>query len=166
MRKGSGTGNDAPAAQAKEESHEPAEDAGSSERPVLDKARFTILVFKPEGRQTSGVPVRELRDYLGMYGGVSVYDAGFRLPYYGSQKFGGHDWLNVAADQGKRLIASQLLPDRLRIPGRYLLDLPNPGRLLGAVEVDTNYEHRVCRPQSEPRRLAAHPAGARPSCAQ
>lgn len=139
-RKGDGAGN---GADAEGESHELGEHADPSERPALDKARFTVLVFKPEGRQTSGLPVGDLRKYLSTYGGVSVYDAGFRLPYYGSRDLGGHDWLNVAADQGRRLVASQLLPDRLRIPGRYLLDLPNPGRLLGAVEVDTNYENRV-----------------------
>ena len=141
--KGGGAGNDVASAEAEVESRAPAEDTGPSATPALDKARFTILVFKPEGRQTRGLPVRQLREYLWTYGGVSVYDADFRLPYYGSQNLGGHDWLNVGVDQGRRLVASELLPDRLRIPGRYLLDLPNPGRLLGAVEVDTNHEHRV-----------------------
>ena len=110
---------------------------------VLDKARFVILVFKTTGRQPSGLSVGEMREYLRKYGGVSVYDSGFRLPYYGSQEFGGHDWLNVARDQGRRLMASELLPERLRIGNRYLLDLPNPGRIFGAVSVDTNFEHRV-----------------------
>lgn len=110
---------------------------------ALDQARFTILVFKPEGRQAGGVPVGEMRDYLRTYGGVSVYDAGFRLPYYGSQALGGHDWLNIGVDQGRRLIASELLPERWRVAGRYLLDLPNPGRIFGAVEVDTNHERRL-----------------------
>ena len=31
----------------------------------------------------------------------------------------------------------------MRIGSRYLLDLPNPGRIFGAVDVDTNYEYRV-----------------------
>ena len=118
-------------------------DQGSLNGALLDQARFTILVFKPEGRQPGGVPVGEMRDYLRTYGGVSVYDAGFRLPYYGSQALGGHDWLNIGVDQGRRLIASELLPERWRIPGRYLLDLPNPGRIFGAVEVDTNHERRL-----------------------
>ncbi|MCY3838052.1 MAG: ATP-binding protein [Gammaproteobacteria bacterium] len=114
----------------------------AANKAALDKARFTILVFKPEGRQ-SGLSVGEMRDYLRTYGGVSVYDAGFRLPYYGSQDLSGHDWLNVGVDQGRRLNASELLPERFRIAGRYLLDLPNPGRIFGAVDVDTNHEHRV-----------------------
>ena len=109
---------------------------------ALDRARFTVLVFRPEGRQ-SGLPVGDMRDYLRTYGGVSVYDAGFRLPYYGSQDLSGHDWLNVGVDQGRRLIASELLPERFRIAGRYLLDLPNPGRIFGAVDVDTNHEYRT-----------------------
>ncbi len=112
-------------------------------RSALDKTRFVILVFKTEGRQPSGLSVREMREYLRKYGGVSVYDAGFRLPYYGSQDLNGHDWLNVGVDQGRRLITSELLPERLRIGSRYLLDLPNPGRIFGAVDVDTNSEYRV-----------------------
>ena len=118
-------------------------DTNAAERSALDKARYVILVFKTEGRQPSGLSVGEMRDYLRKYGDVSVYDAGFRLPYYGSQDLDGHDWLNVGVDQGRRLISSELLPKRLRIPGRYLLDLPNPGRIFGAVDVDTNYERRV-----------------------
>ena len=118
------------------------------EEPALDKARFTILVFKPEGRQ-AGLSVGDMREYLRAYGGVSVYDAGFRLPYYGSQDLSGHDWLNVGVDQGRRLNASELLPERFRIAGRYLLDLPNPGRIFGAVDVDTNHEYRVVSGRAE-----------------
>ena len=111
--------------------------------PALEKARFAILVFKTEGRQQGGLSVGEMRDYLRKYGGVSVYDAGFRLPYYGNPDLGGQDWLNVGADQGRRLISSELLPERLRTGARYLLDLPNPGRIFGAVDVDTNSEATV-----------------------
>lgn len=111
---------------------------------ALDQARFEVLIFKPKGRQPDKLPVKEMREYLRRYGNVSVYDGGFRLPYYGSSKdLGGHDWLNIGADQGRRLIASELLPERLRIPGRYLLDLPNPGRIYGAVDVDTNHERQA-----------------------
>ena len=111
--------------------------------PALDKTRFTILVFKTEGRQPGGLSVREMREYLRMHGGVLVYDAGFRLPYYGNQDLGGHDWLDLGVDQGRRLITSELLPERLRTGSRYLLDLPNPGRIFGAVDVDTNLEAKV-----------------------
>lgn len=115
--------------------------------PALDQVHFEVLIFKPQGKQPGGLAVSDMREYLRTYGNVSVYDAGFRLPYYGSSEgpegLGGHDWLNIAADQGRRLISSELLPDHLRISGRYLLDLPNPGRIFGAVEVDTNHERQV-----------------------
>ena len=113
------------------------------ESTAVDRARFEILVFKTEGRQTSGLSVGEVREYLRKFGNVSVYDAGFRLPYYGSSKdLTGQDWLNVAIDQGRRLIVSELLPEHLRM-NRYMLDLPAPGRIFGSVEVDTNHEHSI-----------------------
>ena len=135
--------------EAVDETDEAADETEGVEQSALDKARFVILVFKTEGRQASGLSVGDMREYLRKYGGVSVYDAGFRLPYYGSQDLSGHDWLDVGVDQGRRLIASELLPERLRIGGRYLLDLPNPGRIFGAVDVDTNYEYRVARRRSD-----------------
>ena len=140
---GEGEGIASELEQEGEESSEATEEAEAIEGPALDKARFMILVYKTEGRQRSGLSVGDMREYLRTYGGVSVYDAGFRLPYYGSQDLSGHDWLNVGVDQGRRLIASELLPERLRIGGRYLLDLPNPGRIFGAVDVDTNHEYQV-----------------------
>ena len=113
-------------------------EAGSS---VLDRAEFDILIFKTEGRQAGGLLVGEVRDYLREFGNVSMYDAGFRLPYYGSSADNtGQDWLGIAVDQGRRITASELLPERLGAPARYLLDLPAPGRIFGAVEIDTNHE--------------------------
>lgn len=129
---------------AKLENQSGGEESGRHKLPALDKVRFEVLIFKLKGRQTSGLAVSEVREYLRTHGSVSVYDAGFRLPYYGSfQDRGGHDWLNVGADQGRRLIASELLPDRLRTAGRYLLDLPNPGRIFGVVDVNTNHERHI-----------------------
>ena len=114
------------------------------EHPALDQARFEVLVFKPQGLQPGGLAVNDMRGYLRTHGNVSVYDAGFRLPYYGSsQDLGGQDWLDIATDQGRRVTTSELLPDRLRTSGRYLLDLPNPGRIFGAVEVNTNHERHI-----------------------
>ena len=85
-----------------------------------------------------------MRDYLAKFGNVSVYDAGFRLPYYGSGgDKTGLDWLNIALDQGRRINASDLLPEKLKTQTRYMLDLPAPGRLFGAVEIDTNHEREV-----------------------
>ena len=118
-----------------------------SDSPAVDRARFEILIFKPERRQPGGIPVAEMRRYLRNFGNVSVYDAGFRLPYYGPDQ----DWLRIAVDQGRRLDTSALLPSRLKVDAPYLLDLPAPGRIFGIVEIDTNHE-----------RAAAERAEARP----
>ncbi len=114
----------------------PPSGGGSGTRCAIDRTRFEILVFKTAGRQPGGLAVSEVREYLRRFGNVSVYDSGFRLPYYGASQ----DWLNVTRDQGRRLISSELLPARLNVEGRYLLDLPAPGRIFGSVEIDTNHE--------------------------
>jgi signal transduction histidine kinase len=114
--------------------------------PLIDRVWFEILIFKAEGRQPGGVSVSDLRSYLGRFGNVAVYDAGFRLPYYGSKRDEvGEDWLSIAADQGRRLNQSELLPERLRTRNKYMQDLPAPGRIFGAVEINTNHERRVVR---------------------
>ena len=112
---------------------------GGTDHPLLDQVQFEILVFKTEGRQPGNIPVAEMRKYLAEFGNVSVYDAGFRLPYYGSGT-AGQDWLNLAIDQGRRLNQSELLPQHLRTANRYMLDLPAPGRIFGAVDINTNHE--------------------------
>lgn len=109
---------------------------------MIDKASFEILVFKPEGRQPGGISVGDLREYLSKFGNVSVYDSGFRLPYYGSgrEDAAGQDWLLTAVDQGRRLAASELLPEHLRTVNKYMEDLPAPGRIFGAVDIETSHE--------------------------
>ena len=131
--------------------------SAGSDSPAVDRARFEILVFKPERRQPGGVPVAEMRDYLRNFGNVSVYDAGFRLPYYGPDQ----DWLRIAVDQGRRLVTSALLPSRLKVDAPYLLDLPAPGRIFGIVEIDTNHE-RAAAQQAEARRPATEKTEGRP----
>lgn len=119
--------------------------------PLVDKASFEILIFKPEGRQPGGVSVGDLRDYLAKFGNVSVYDAGFRLPYFGSGRdAAGQDWLSIAADQGRRLSVSDLLPEHLRTQNKYMEDLPAPGRIFGAVEINTNHEREVANSLGSP----------------
>ena len=114
-------------------------DPGKFGESAIDRAEFEILIFKPAGRQPGGMSVQDMRAYLHGFGNVSVYDGGFRLPYYGASQ----DWLNIAVDQGRRLVASALLPSSLHIRERYLLDLPAPGRIFGSVEIDTSHERAV-----------------------
>ena len=128
----------------------PVRKRGRAEPVAIDRVRFEILIFKPFGRQASGVSVSDVREYLRKFGSVSLYDAGFRLPYYGSSTLAGQDWLNVGEDQGRRLNTSELLPSHLKTDGRYLLDLPNPGRIFGSVEVDTNHEYRTATDTRDP----------------
>lgn len=119
---------------------------GNVGKPLLDKVSFEILIFKPEGRQPGGISVGDLRKYLADFGNVSVYDTGFRLPYYGSKKDKiGEDWLSIAADQGRRLNISELLPEHLRTQNKYMQDLPAPGRIFGAVDIATNHERDVAQ---------------------
>ena len=119
----------------------PTGNQGAAERPLVDRATFEILVFRPDGKQHGRLPVHEMREYLAKFGNVSVYDAGFRLPYYGSGRNpAGQDWLGIAGDQARRINVSELLPERLRTTNRYMQDLPAIGRIFGAVHVDTNAE--------------------------
>ena len=121
--------------------HLPIRVSDNKKKSLIDKATFEILVFKPEGKQPGGISVGDLREYLAKFGNVSVYDAGFRLPYYGSGRNAvGQDWLSIAADQGRRLNVSELLPEHLRTQNKYMQDLPAPGRIFGAVDIETNHE--------------------------
>ena len=113
--------------------------------PAIDRAEFEILIFKPAGRQPGGLSVQDMRGYLHEFGNVSIYDGGFRLPYYGASQ----DWLKIAVDQGRRLITSALLPANLQTGERYLLDLPAPGRIFGVVKVDTSHERRAADENGE-----------------
>lgn len=112
---------------------------------LIDNADFEILIFKTSGRQPEGIPVGVLRKYLAEFGNVSVYDGGFRLPYYGSGRDdpSGHDWLSIAQDQGRRLNVSELLPPRLQTQNKYMQDLPAPGRIFGEVTISTSHERKV-----------------------
>jgi signal transduction histidine kinase len=110
-------------------------------KPLLDDVRFEIRIYKLEGRQGSGAAVDNVRVYFREFGSVSIYDNGFRLPYYGAE----HDWLDLATDQQRRLSISALLPEHLKIDERYMLDLPAMSRVFGAVEVSTQHEAEVAK---------------------
>jgi signal transduction histidine kinase len=106
--------------------------------PYISDASWTIRVFKLQGRQFEGVKVGEAREYFEKFGGVQVYDAAFRLPYYGVQQ----DWLGIEYDHSHRRNKSSLLPERLHVR-RALNDLPTQGRLFGVVSIDTGREARA-----------------------
>lgn len=108
--------------------------------PLIDSAKWQIRVFRLQGRQFEGVKVGDAREYFEKFGGVQVYDAGFRLPYYGVEQ----DWLGIEFDHSHRRNKSSLLPERLHVR-RALNDLPTQGRLFGLVVIDTGKEARAAR---------------------
>ena len=106
--------------------------------PLIDAAKWQIRVFNLSGRQGGGIDVTTAREYFSRFGGVQVYDAGFRLPYYGVEQ----DWLGIEYDHSHRKNRSALLPERLQVR-RALNDLPTQGRLFGVVLIDTGKESRA-----------------------
>ncbi len=105
---------------------------------LLHEADWEIRIYNLSGRQAGGVSVVDMREYFESYGGVTVFDNGFRLPYYGAE----NDWLELEYDHSHRRNRSKLLPDRLHVP-RALNDLPTQGRIFGVVNVNTSKENRV-----------------------
>lgn len=103
--------------------------------PIIASAEWLIRIFKLSGKQAGGIDVATARAYFERFGGVTVYDGRFRLPYYGAEQ----DWLKIEFDHSHRRSRSVLLPDRLHVP-RALNDLPTQGRLFGLVAIDTGLE--------------------------
>lgn len=102
----------------------------------ISRASWQIRIYDFVGRQPGHVPVQEARDYLEKFGGVTLYDSGFKLPYYGAET----DWLGIEYDHSHRKSASSLLPARLQA-NRALNDLPTQGRILGVVGINTGAEY-------------------------
>ena len=111
-----------------------------SVEPLIETASWEVRVFNLSGRQPGGIEVKTAREYFEKFGGVQVYDAGFRLPYYGVDQ----DWLGIEFDHSHRRNKSNLLPERLQVR-RALNDLPTQGRLFGVVSIDTGREARRAR---------------------
>ena len=105
---------------------------------LIDSLEFEIRIFKLVGRQAFGIPVRVARNYMARWGGVHIYDAGFRIPYAGADS----DWLRLEFDHSHRLTTSQLLPAELNVP-LGLNHLPTNSRVLGVVSIDTAHEIRM-----------------------
>lgn len=105
---------------------------------TLGAANFEIRIYKLQGRQPLGLSVNEVRDYLNRFGGVYLYDDGFRMPYYGPDT----DWLGVEMDHAHRISRSKVLPKDLQIAGGGTF-LPTTSRVFGAVHVSTSREREL-----------------------
>ncbi len=103
----------------------------------LHDLEFEIRVFDLRHRQPHGITVGVAREYLNQFGGVHVYDTGFRVPLGGPDQ----DWLRIEFDHAHRLSASQLLPTDLQV-SEGMSNLPTNSRLWGVVNVDTGNEAR------------------------
>ena len=103
----------------------------------IDRCDFEIRIFKLYGKQPGGIRVEEARRYFKEFGGVHVYDGGFRLPYYGIDQ----DWLRIQSDHAHRRSVSSLLPSRLNVP-LAMHDLPTIERIFGVVRINTARELR------------------------
>ena len=58
---------------------------------LIDGLTFEIRVFALQHRQPYGISVKQAREYMAQWGGVHIYDAGFRIPYAGADA----DWLRL-----------------------------------------------------------------------
>lgn len=106
----------------------------------LNDGDFEIRIFKLQYRQPAGIKVEDARDYFEKFGGVHVYDGGFRLPYYGVSE---SDWLRVEIDHSHRKFLSDLLPKEFQKAYEHterLRYLPTLERVFGVVNVDTSRE--------------------------
>lgn len=109
----------------------------------LDAVEFEIRVYDLRHKQRFGIRVQDAREYFKKYGGVNVYDSGFRVPYYGAET----DWLKIEIDHSHRLSRSELLPDELQIT-EGLNNLPTNSRLFGIVRVNTSQEREAALARS------------------
>jgi len=107
----------------------------------LNSVEFEIRIFTLTGKQPSGIIVEDARQYFKDFGGIHVYDAGFRMPFYGTV---GGDWLRIQYDQASRISKSALLPEEIQVP-RGLQFLPTTSRTFGVVHVDTAKEKVIAK---------------------
>lgn len=128
----------------KEEQGEREEGKWDSTRRSLDSAEFEIRIYKLEGKQRFGIQVGDAREFFNKYGGVHIYDAGFRLPFYGVET----DWLRIERDHSHRLSKSQLLPDQFHV-SHGLNNLPTNTRIFGVVNVNTSREREIAEVRAQ-----------------
>lgn len=114
----------------------PVEDIFEIPNCKLRNGRFEIRIYELKYRQPRGISVHDARDYLRNFGGVHIYDAGFRLPFYGEKD---NDWLLLSYDMARRTSLSELLPRELQVPEGMQL-LPQWSQVIGAVWISTSEE--------------------------
>lgn len=104
----------------------------------LKEVDFEIRIYYLTKQQPRGIRVEQAREYMNEFGGINIYDGGFRLPYYGDPR---NDWLGIELDHSHRRTTSRFLPmDLQEGVSRGLQFLPTLGRLLGVVNVRTSIE--------------------------
>ena len=113
---------------------------------LIDQCEFEIRIFKLYGKQPGKIGVAAARSYFKDFGGVHVYDGGFRLPYYGLDQ----DWLAIQRDHSRRLSVSTLLPKELIVP-LAMQDVPTMERIFGVVAINTARELRRASKEAQNR---------------
>lgn len=109
----------------------------------LNRAEFEIRIYRMSGRQPKGLRLDDVKDYMERFGGVHVYDGGFRLPFYGTPE---NDWLRIEYDHAHRSFVSRLLPKEIDEAYKHtarLQYLPTLRRVFGIVQVDTSIEKNL-----------------------
>ena len=124
------------------------EDASHNKGPYtasdnLHHAEFEFRIYRLSGRQPKGLLLEDVKAYMERFGGVHVYDGGFRLPFYGSPE---NDWLRIEYDHAHRTFVSNLLPSEIDDMYKHtarLQYLPTLRRVFGVVHVDTSDESNL-----------------------
>lgn len=109
----------------------------------LRHAEFEIRIYRLSGRQPKGLRLDDVKAYMERFGGVHVYDGGFRLPFYGDPE---NDWLRIEYDHAHRSFVSRLLPKEVDEAYKHtarLQYLPTLRRVFGIVQVDTSTEENL-----------------------
>jgi signal transduction histidine kinase len=109
----------------------------------LHEVRFNVRIYTLRGKQSKGIKLTTLKEYMNRFAGVHVYDGGFRLPYYGDPT---NDWLQIEYDHAHRELRSQLLPESIQEKYKEtqrLQYLPTLRRVFGIVHLDTGKEDNL-----------------------
>ena len=114
---------------------------------LIEDCQFEIRVFDLRNKQRFGIRVKEAREYLNTYGGVHVYDSGFRIPFSGPEA----DWLGLEIAHSHRRDTTRFLPPDLRVDAAATF-MPTNSRVFVAVHVDTSKERRAARRLATKRR--------------